>query len=61
MITLVITSPLNSIKKRRKRRFLSNVAKWCYFNLPQHCLYFWPEPHGHGSLRPTFGSLRAIT
>ena len=21
---------------------------------PQHCLYFLPEPQGHGSLRPTF-------
>jgi hypothetical protein len=20
---------------------------------PQHCLYFFPEPHGHGSFRPT--------
>ena len=20
----------------------------------QHFLYFWPEPHGHGSLRPAF-------
>src|SRR5947207_2388626 len=25
---------------------------------PWHFLYFFPEPHGHGSLRPTFGSLR---
>ena len=22
---------------------------------PQHFLYFLPLPHGHGSLRPTFG------
>lgn len=22
--------------------------------LPQHCLYFFPEPHGHGSFLPTF-------
>ncbi len=22
---------------------------------PWHFLYFLPEPHGHGSLRPTFG------
>ncbi len=21
---------------------------------PQHFLYFLPDPHGHGSLRPTF-------
>jgi hypothetical protein len=25
---------------------------------PQHFLYFLPLPHGHGSLRPTFGSGR---
>jgi hypothetical protein len=25
---------------------------------PQHCLYFFPLPHGQGSLRPTFGPLR---
>jgi hypothetical protein len=23
--------------------------------LPQQRLYFFPEPHGHGSFRPTFG------
>src|SRR5580692_6729976 len=26
--------------------------------LPQHCLYFFPLPHGHGSLRPTLGPVR---
>ena len=25
---------------------------------PQHLLYFFPEPHGHGSFRPTLGVLR---
>src|SRR5205809_4795289 len=25
---------------------------------PQQFLYFFPLPHGHGSLRPTFGSSR---
>src|SRR6185503_3540651 len=25
---------------------------------PWHFLYFFPLPHGHGSLRPTFGSSR---
>src|ERR1035438_3516191 len=25
---------------------------------PQHFLYFFPEPHGQGSLRPTLGMLR---
>ena len=23
------------------------------YYLPQHCLYFFPEPHGHGSFLPT--------
>ena len=27
-------------------------------NLPQQALYFLPLPHGHGSLRPTFASVR---
>jgi len=26
--------------------------------LPQQFLYFFPEPHGHGSFRPTLGALR---
>jgi hypothetical protein len=25
---------------------------------PWHFLYFFPLPHGHGSLRPTFGPAR---
>jgi len=28
--------------------------------LPQHFLYFFPLPHGHGSLRPTFGDSSRI-
>ena len=32
-------------------------AHFCDY-LPQHFLYFFPEPHGHGSLRPIFGSSR---
>src|SRR4051812_25947954 len=28
------------------------------FHAPWHFLYFLPLPHGHGSLRPTFGSSR---
>src|SRR3954463_5384750 len=27
---------------------------------PQHFLYFFPLPHGHGSLRPTFSASRTI-
>src|SRR4029077_9862001 len=29
-----------------------------YATRPQQFLYFLPLPHGHGSLRPTFGSSR---
>src|SRR5437867_6456138 len=29
-----------------------------YTVAPWHFLYFFPEPHGHGSLRPTLGWLR---
>ena len=28
-----------------------------YAGRPWHCLYFLPEPHGHGSLRPTLPQL----
>ena len=27
-------------------------------SLPWHCLYFFPDPHGQGSLRPTLRSPR---
>src|SRR6266853_6590018 len=30
----------------------------CHVPCPWHFLYFLPLPHGHGSLRPTFGSSR---
>jgi hypothetical protein len=30
----------------------------CRVIRPQHCLYFLPEPQGHGSLRPTFVVVR---
>src|SRR5438105_5893185 len=29
-----------------------------YTTRPQQFLYFFPLPHGHGSLRPTFGMAR---
>src|SRR3954471_16428758 len=28
----------------------------CHAPCPWHFLYFFPLPHGHGSLRPTFGA-----
>ena len=27
---------------------------------PQHFLYFFPEPHGHGSFRPTLGACAEV-
>jgi hypothetical protein len=30
----------------------------CSVTRPQHCLNFLPDPHGQGSLRPTFGAIR---
>ena len=32
--------------------------RYPYPFFPQHCLYFLPDPHGHGSLRPTLGPTR---
>ena len=29
-----------------------------YTSAPWHFLYFLPEPHGHGSLRPTLSPVR---
>jgi hypothetical protein len=36
-----------------KRPFLGNRLRHGQLR-PQHRLYFFPDPHGHGSLRPTF-------
>src|SRR5215213_263022 len=37
------------------------IVPWTFSNQlrPQHFLYFLPEPHGHGSLRPTLPELGA--
>ena len=43
-------------KKRRK----SDAFFISYAFIPQHFLYFLPEPHGHGSFRPIFFSLRTV-
>jgi hypothetical protein len=34
------------------------ISDQCIVIFPQQCLYFLPDPHGHGSLRPTFGVRR---
>jgi hypothetical protein len=30
------------------------------YALPWHCLYFFPEPHGHGALRGVFDQSTAL-
>lgn len=36
--------------------FISPVASFQFtIAPPQHLLYFFPDPHGHGSFRPTLG------
>src|ERR1700694_2221658 len=41
--------------------FMAGSRRRSHVNRPWQCLYFLPEPHGQGSLRPTlphdFGSL----
>src|SRR3984893_7585222 len=34
------------------------MKNYCYAAAPWHFLYFFPEPHGQGSLRPTFSPAR---
>ena len=38
----------------------SNNSNNNYAFAPQHFLYFLPEPHGHGSLRPIFLSFTTV-
>ena len=38
----------------RARKVCAAAAAQRQVSLPWQCLYFLPEPHGHGSLRPTF-------
>ena len=40
------------------RRGTSNVRNQFTVALPQHLLYFFPDPHGHGSFRLAFEALR---
>ncbi len=54
----VLKSTLNadSAKKngRPKPAVFHQALRSAYASLPWHCLNFFPLPHGHGSLRPTF-------
>lgn len=47
-----VSSPDCCLRWDKKR---GRLAPWFYF-AKQHCLYFFPLPHGQGSLRPTFAS-----
>src|SRR5882757_9668120 len=39
--------------------WLSLLLTCCFYaSVPWHFLYFFPEPHGQGSLRPTFSPVR---
>src|SRR5258707_13434566 len=39
--------------------WLSLLLTCCFYaSVPWHFLYFLPEPHGQGSLRPTFSPVR---
>lgn len=40
------------------RGIRSAPVRSAYAILPQHCLYFLPEPHGHGSFGYTFAAAR---
>ena len=43
---------------KSKRAAAYSVETRGYPFAPQHFLYFLPDPHGHGSLRPTLGPMR---
>src|SRR5216683_5936585 len=53
VIKLGERSILRSLLKNKTPAAVVQAAPW-------HFLYFLPEPHGHGSLRPTLGSLRTM-
>ena len=42
--------------ERRANSF--HIAALLSAYLPQQCLYFLPEPQGHGSFLPTLGAVR---
>src|SRR6185312_16701140 len=57
--TRLFVVPPSAVRRKPRKRGTTNKSKWrrrSYF--PQQTLYFFPLPHGHGSLRPTFGPVR---
>ena len=48
--------PKNGRKDRENIFTLTSInVQAIFLTSPQHFLYFFPLPHGHGSLRPTEG------
>ena len=45
-------------RRARSRAARHSASRAASSSLPWHFLYFLPEPHGHGSLRPTLGRSR---
>jgi hypothetical protein len=48
----------NCIKSRSVIDDSGEREKSVHRHTPQHFLYFFPDPHGHGSFRPTLAALR---
>ena len=53
--TASVSTRVPSRSKKNAAGFISSQAPF-----PQHFLYFFPDPHGHGSLRPILGSSRTV-
>jgi hypothetical protein len=57
----VLFNPFDALyRTSRFSRYEAEGATSVQFTVasPQHFLYFFPEPQGHGSFRPTLGVLR---
>jgi hypothetical protein len=53
---LSMISPCGTGNKRVKEQI--RALSFSYAFAPQHFLYFFPDPQGQGSLRPTFAAPR---
>ena len=56
MVSVLVTVTSNIGPKPGASRVLGSPHQ--PVSAPQQRLYFFPEPHGHGALRPTFGVSR---
>jgi hypothetical protein len=50
-------SPFKTVRRILPRPFLTSHFPLLTSHCPQHFLYFFPLPQGHGSLRPTFSTV----